>query len=360
MPRRSQRCSHKDHKEFFVIFVSFVALISVSFVAGCRGREASSTEHTLVERARVAMGSELRLTAWTDEEIRAVEAFERVFDEFDRLDRLMSVWHEDSDVSRISRAAGRDPVRVAPETLEVLEIAHEISEWTGGKFDVTFGALSGLWKFDHDQDGTVPRRQDVAARLPLVDYRALDIDAAAGTAFLRRPGMRVHLGGVAKGYAVDHAAGLLRSHRIVDFMIQAGGDLYVAGRRGDRAWRGAIRDPRADRLMAALELQDETLSTSGDYERFFIRDGRRYHHILDPDTGEPAAGVRSATVVARRAVLADALSTSAFILGPEAGMHLIERLPDVEGVIVDDRSHVLISSGLKGRMEMLAEPASAD
>jgi thiamine biosynthesis lipoprotein len=236
-----------------------------------------------------------------------------------------------------------------------------VSEWTGGKFDVTFGALSGLWKFDHDQDDRIPSPRDVAARLPLIDYRQLKIDAREGTAFLARPGMRVHLGGIGKGYAIDRAVTILRARNVRDFMIQAGGDLYLSGTRGPRPWRVGIRDPRGpvDRSFATLDLTDGTFSTSGDYERFFMNGGQRYHHILDPATGQPARASRSVTIVAARAVLADALSTGVFILGGRAGMELIERLPEVEGVIVTDRNDVLVSSGLKSRLALLARPTDA-
>ena len=212
--------------------------------------------------------------------------------------------------------------------------------------------LSGLWKFDHDQDDRIPPPREVAARLPLVAYEALVIDPQRSTAFLRKPGMRVHMGGIGKGFAVDRGAAMLRSHGIQDFLIQAGGDLYASGRRGNRPWRAAIRDPRGEGPFAAMDLVNTTFSTSGDYERFFIEGGRRYHHILDPDTGQPARGSRSVTILTRRAVIADALSTGVFVMGPDAGMALIEKLPDVEGVIVTDGGDVRVSSGLKGRLEM--------
>jgi FAD:protein FMN transferase len=315
----------------------------------------------VVERARLSMGSEVRLTAWTGDEPNALTTFEHIFDDFDYLDRVLSVWHPESAVSRINAAAGQEPVVVSGEVIEVLQTARQVSEWTTGKFDVTFGALSGLWKFDHDQDNKVPRPRDVSALLPLVDYRDVEVDAQAGTVRLRRRGMRIHLGGIGKGFAVDRAVALFRAHGIRDFMIQSGGDLYASGRRGDRPWRAGIRDPRgpADRIFAALDLNDETFSTSGDYERFFVKDGRRYHHILDPDSGQPAAGSRSVTIVASRAMLADALATGVFIMGPEAGMALIERLPDVEGVIVGGKNEVLVSSGLRGRLQTLASPTDA-
>ena len=315
----------------------------------------------LVERAHVAMGTEVRLTAVTTDEAGAATAFDEVFREFDRLEALMTVWRDQSDIARLNQAAGAHPVPISPEVREVLAIARQVSDWTHGKFDVTFGALSGLWKFEHDQDDTIPDPDEVRRLLPLVNYRELVVDEKTGTAFLRRSGMRVNLGGVGKGYAVDRAVAILRGRGLRDFMVQAGGDLYAAGRRGDRPWRLGIRDPRgpADRIFAALDLSDGTFSTSGDYERAFVKDGRRYHHILDLRAGEPARGCRSVTLVTGRAVIADALAKGVFILGPDAGMKLIEELPGVEGVIVGADNRVMISSGLKDRLVVLAPPTDA-
>ena len=207
----------------------------------------------LVERTRPAMGADLSLTAWTPDEAVAISAFDEVFADFERLENLMSVWREGSDVLRLNAAAGDHPVPVSRETRDVLRIAREVSDWTDGGFDVTFGALTDLWKFDHDQDNVIPDVRLVRERLPLVDYRLLDIDEGAGTAFLRRKGMRVHLGGIGKGFGVDRAAAILRRRGLSDFMIQAGGDMYVGGVRGDRPWRLGIRDPRA---VVRLNAQD--------------------------------------------------------------------------------------------------------
>jgi FAD:protein FMN transferase len=338
------------------------AILVVLTSAACTQCSSDVPTAHLVERARPSMGSELRLTAWTADERAAVAAFDAVFAEFDRLEDLMSVWRDGSDIQRLNAAAGEHPVPVGPEVREVLRIAHQVSEWTGGKFDVTFAALSGLWKFDdQDKDNSIPERDEVLTRLPLINYRDLEVDDRAGTAFLKRTGMRVNLGGIGKGYATDRAAAMLRQRGWRDFMIQAGGDLYVAGGRGDRPWRVGIRDPRgpADRSFAALDLSDGTFSTSGDYERFFIKDGRRYHHILDLSLGEPARGCRSVTLLTDRAVIADALAKGVFVLGPVAGMALIERLPDVEGVIVSASNDVLVSSGLRNRLIRLATPTDA-
>ena len=306
------------------------------------------------------MGSQLRLAAWTTDEARAVDAFEHVFREFDRLEDLLSVWKDGSDVVRLNKNAGITPVPVSQDTITVLREAAEASALTRGKFDITFGALSDIWRFDHDQDNVVPERQLIETRLTRIDFRAVQIDATARTAFITRPNMRVHLGGIGKGYAIDRAIALLKERGFADFMIQSGGDLYVAGSDNGKPWKLGIADPRGTHdPFATLQITNGTFSTSGDYERFFVKDGVRYHHLLDPDFGEPARGCRSVTIVANRAVMADVLSTGIFIMGPGEGMKLIEQLPDVEGVIVTGDNQVLVSSGLKARLELLRSPTDA-
>ncbi len=329
-------------------------------LAACDRESPASGPPQLVQRSRQAMGSLLTLSAWAPSDAAAAEAFELVFREFDRLESLMSVWKDGSDVVRMNANAGIAPVPVSAETLEVLAIARDASAMTRGKFDITFGVLTDIWRFDHDQDNVVPDRQMIEARLPRIDYRAVEIDTTARTAFITRPGMRVHLGGIGKGYAIDRGVVLLKQQGLSDFMIQSGGDLYVAGANGDKPWKLAIADPRGDHSpFATLQLQDGTFSTSGDYERSFMKDGKRYHHLIDPDFGEPASGCRSVTIVANRAVIADVLSTGVFILGPDEGMTLIEKLPDVEGIIVTADNEVRISSGLRGRIELLRPPTNA-
>ena len=337
-----------------------VAAVAAACAIACGPASPAAAPHP-VERSRLAMGSQLRLQVWTTNEAGAVAAVEQVFREFDRLEALLSIWKPGSDVVRINAAAGQAPVVVSEDTITVLEAAAQASEWTGGKFDITFGALADIWKFDHDQDNTVPDRRAINARLPLVDHRFVQVDRAARTAFVNKTGARIHLGGIGKGYAVDRAAAILRARGYQDFLIQSGGDLYVAGRNNDVPWKLGIADPRGTngQTFATLELGDGTFSTSGDYERFFIKDGVRYHHLIDPDLGAPATGTRSATIVADSAMLADVLSTAVFILGPEAGMALIERLPQVEGVIVSSTNQVTISSGLQGRVTMIAPPTDA-
>lgn len=313
---------------------------------------------SLATRSGLAMGSQLTLTAFTRRAGDAEAAFGAVFAEFQRLDALLSIWKVGSDVLRINSAAGQRPVAIGPDAMAVLRTARQVSDWTHGKFDVTFGVLTDVWRFDHDQDGRVPSAADIAQRRAFIDYSAIQLDEAAGTAFLSRPGMRIHLGGIGKGYAVEQAARLFRERGVRDFMIQSGGDLYVGGRREGQPWRLGIADPRdPSRVFGTLDVTDGTFSTSGDYERAFMTGGVRYHHLLDPDTGMPARGCRSVTIVASRPSIADALATGVFILGPAEGMALVERLPDVEAVMVTDRNEVLVSSGLAGTFHQIQAPS---
>jgi len=342
--------------------VRVIAVAGLVGLGGACGGGAPGATFRMAQRAGTAMGSELRLSAYTADEAAAQLAFAAVFGEFDRLDALLSVWRPGSDVLRVNAAAGDRPVPVSPDTRAVLRAARQISDWTAGKFDVTFGPLAEVWKFDaQDQDNSIPDDAHIRSRLPLIDYRRVEIDEEAGTVFLARKGMRIHLGGIGKGYAVERAAAILRQAGIRDFMIQAGGDLYAGGFKEGKPWRLGINDPRgpAGRLFAALDLSDGTFSTSGDYARFFIKGGIRYHHLLDPATGLPARGCRSVTIVADSPTQADALSTGVFILGPADGMALVERLPGVEAVIVTATNDVIVSSGLKERLVLLGRPTDA-
>jgi len=345
---------------------AWVLLIVIcAVITSCSPRPAdppATSGGRLIERLGLTMGSELRLTAWSSDEAGAQKLFDEVFARFDRLDSMMSVWRQGSDILRLNDAAGEHPVHVSPEVLESLEMAQKVSDWTEGKFDVTFGALADLWRFDdQDKDNRIPDPAEVHRRLPLINYHALILDHTASTAFLQHKGMRAHLGGIGKGYAVEQAVKIFRDGGLRDFMIQAGGDLYVGGTKGGQPWKLGINDPRGPggSSFAMVELSNATFSTSGDYERFFMKDGVRYHHIIDPGTGEPARLCRSVTLVSPSPVIADAVSKGVFILGPEKGMALIERLPDLEGVIVSAKNQVFVSSGLKGKVTILHPPTDA-
>lgn len=318
----------------------------------------------LITRVRTCLGTRCTLSAFHHDEAQVQRAFDAALAEIQRLDALLTTWQPTSEVSRLNAAAGSGEfVPVSSETFEVLERALWVARETRGAFDVTVGAFRGLWKFDEDNDGSLPSRDDVLERLKLVDYRGLQLDAEERAARLVRAGQSVTLGGIAKGFIVDRAVAKLRAAGLEDFLVQAGGDLYAAGRRGDRDWRVGIQDPRggsgsppSESSFALLSLTDAAFNTSGDYERFVIRDGRRYHHILDPATGYPVTHTRSVTVLAPTSFIADTLDTAIFVLGVERGMRLVESQPGVEAVIVDADNQVHVSSGLEQRLTLLRPP----
>ena len=304
------------------------------------------------------MGTVVDVTVWTDDEPGARKAADAVFAEFKRVDALMSSWLDDSAVARLNKGAGSRAIAVSPELFKLIGSALEAGKETSGAFDITVGAFRGLWKFDQDIDGSIPKKADVVARTKLVDYKKVQVNAKSSTVKLARKGMRLTLGGIAKGHAVDQSVAIMRAQGFDNFILQAGGDLFASGSKGDRKWRVGIRDPRGPReaSFAVAEISNRTFSTSGDYERFVVKDGVRYHHLLDPKSGRPATKSRSVTVLAPDALTADIWSTSLFIIGHEAGMKLVEARDELDAVFVDKDNHVHISSGLQGMLRMLKEP----
>lgn len=322
---------------------------AIALWTGPARADSASPDHKIAYAHR-AMGTVVRLTLWTDDEARAAAARRAVFDEFDRIDQRMSSWRSDSDVAKINAAAGTGKwTAVDPEVFELIDRSQKMSRLSRGAFDITIGSFRGLWKFDQDRDGSIPSAADVAARKKLVNYRDVQLDRKRKAVRLRKKGQRITLGGVAKGYAVDRAIALLHQMSFVDFIIQAGGDLYAGGKKGARFWTVGIRDPRGSReqSFAVTQIADKTFSTSGDYERSVIKDGVRYHHIIDPDTGFPANRSRSVTVMAGSALTADLWSTTLFVMGPERGLALVNRTEGIEAVFVDAENQVSTSKGLE-------------
>jgi FAD:protein FMN transferase len=310
-----------------------------------------------------AMGTHLMFAAYASASMdgAAVRAkLSKAVAEIRRLEALMTTWRPDSEISQVNAAAGQHPVAVSPESFAVVEKSLWISSASGGLFDITFEAMHGLWKFDQDREANVPDFDDVEKARALIDYRQIKLDRKKRTIMLAKTGMRMSLGGIAKGYAVDAAARVLREEGMTSFFVQAGGDLYVSGRKPDGAeWRVGIRDPRgkdATDYFAMVEVEDHAFSTAGDYERSFIKDGKRYHHIIDPRTGFPASASRSVTIWAKDALTADAVDDAVFILGPEKGLKLVESIDDCGAVIVDRRNKVWVSKRLLGKVHMLRPP----
>jgi thiamine biosynthesis lipoprotein len=256
----------------------------------------------------------------------------------------MSPWVSTSDVSKLNAAEGR-AVIVDPASFFVLQQALKHSRSSDGRFDISFAAVGELWRFEEGSHAPPPK--SIEQRLGLVDFRRVLLDDKTRSVRLADPRMRISLNGIAKGYAVDCARDALRAAGIRHFLLRLGGDLYASGRRGDRKWKVAIQDPRAkDRTIADMEIEDAAFSTSGDYERFFMEGGKRYHHILDPKTGYPASESRSVTLLTRDAITAEGLSKAVFIGGRGAMQTLLNAYPGSEAVLVDAEGNMVTSSGL--------------
>ncbi len=276
---------------------------------------------------------------------RALAIASAVENEARRIEVKYSRYRESSVVSEINRNAGRTPVAVDEETEFLVRSALDLVRWTGGRFDPTVGALRRAWNF---QSGRVPLAGEIAALLPLVDAGAVSVRNR--TVFLRRDGMEIDLGGVGKEYAVDRAAELLRREGVRSATVSFAGDVRTVGTRGDgRPWKVGVVDPRDPSRcrFSVRTLAGAGIATSGDYERCFVRDGVRYHHILDARTGWPARGVASATVIAADAFQAGRFATASFLLGPEAGMALLCQETGVEGVLVTEEGRILATPGMR-------------
>jgi FAD:protein FMN transferase len=312
-----------------------------------------------------AMGTHLAYAAFTTPAVDEAQVH-RVFDsataEIKRLERLMTTWDPASEVSRVNAAAGKEPVQVSGETFDVIRESLHASQMSGGAFDVTFETLHGLWKFDEDLDAHLPTAAEVAERRKYLGYQHVKLDPAKHTVMLDEAHVRIGLGGIAKGYAVDRASRVLLDAGLSSFFVQAGGDLYAHGTKPDGSpWLAGIRDPRGPDgdYFAMMAVSDHAFSTAGDYERAYVIDGKRFHHIIDPHTGYPATASRSVTIWAPTAFLADEIDDAVFILGPEKGLALVESLDDVGAVIVDAHNKVWTSKRLEGKVQGVHPPTDA-
>jgi thiamine biosynthesis lipoprotein len=298
------------------------------------------------------MGTLVKITAVARSESVAQAAATAGFAEIRRLEELLSTWISTSELSRVNAAAGVMPIHVSPETLTVVQRAMQVAEMTGGGFNIAIGPAVDAWRVTEGQ--RIPTESELDALRPLVDLHAVHADGQAQTIYLEKRGMRIDVGGIGKGYAADQAVDALRRAGAVAGVVALSGDIKTFGRLpGGKMFPVGIQHPREEgSVLAWIDLQDEAISTAGDYERFFEREGIRYHHILDPRTLQPARSCQSVTVIAREGVWADGLDTGIFVMGPERGMELVEQLPDVEAIIIDAEGRLLVSSGLKQRIRL--------
>jgi thiamine biosynthesis lipoprotein len=322
-------------------------ILLVFLVTSC-----NPNKERMFKETRVALYTVVTVTIYSDSKQKANTAVDSAFKELDRLGRLLNFYSEDSEVSMINRYSGIKPVKVSKETLEVIDKALAISRSTDGAFDITIGAIVKLWDFEKQ---VLPDDKSIKEKLKLVGYKNVIIDMEKSTVFLQKKGMQIDLGGIEKGYATDRAVNVLKQNGITAGIVAVGGEVKPFGTKPDgEPWRVGIKNPRQkgkeDEVFAIVNLTGKAISTSGGYEKSFVKDGKWYHHILNPATGYPVYECQSVSVIAKDAP--DGFPTGIFVLGPQRGMQLLKKL-GLDGVIMDKKGEVFVTEGIKDKVQYI-------
>lgn len=328
---------------------AFVIMLSLAMFA------AQPTRAEWIEHVEDGiMGTRITVELWSQDEAAGRAAIEAVLEEMRRIDRSMSTYKPTSELSLLNAHAAQQAVPVSEELFDLLRVALDYSRITAGAFDITYASVGYLYDF---RERIHPDRQQIDATLPGIDYRHVQLDRTARTVKFARPGVRIDLGGIGKGHAVDRGIAVLQARGISRAMVSAGGDSRIIGDRFGQPWVVGIRHPdRKQEVIARIPIEDAAISTSGDYERYFDENGVRYHHIIDPGTGRSASKVRSATIIASTATRTDGLSKTAFVLGAERALEIYDGLDDVDAILVTPDGRVLYTRGLATPAEL--EPDS--
>jgi len=349
---------YDDKRRWFHVALLIGCLLASSRL-GISAESQLTSPAELISRQYQMMTTTVEIKVATSlESKRAAEkAIERAKDEMQAFVDIVNAWDPRSDVSRVNARAGLGAVKIDGRLMRLLLHAREVSDLSGGAFDVTFVPLGMAWNLRSPQF-VVPSEEKIAEAKSLVNYKYLDLDTTAGTALLRRAGMKIELGAIAKGAAVEVAARSLKANGFDNALIRASGDMRAMGHKGREPWVIGIQDPRAPRgsILGKVALRDKAITTSGDYEQMVVVDGKRYCHIIDPRTGRPADKSICVTVIAPDAETADALSTTLFILGPEEGIKLCRRLSGVEALFVDPERRITRTSGFPQFMGRKEQP----
>jgi len=343
-------------------------------------------KYNMYRESRILMDTFCAITVVSPSKEEAKDAIDAGFAEIKKLENLLNYFSSESEITAINRAAGENPVRINRETLEIIKKAVEIANLTNGAFDPTVGSVMRLWGFSsQDSEQSVPSEDKIKSTLRLIDYKKIKINTSASEIFLEEKGMELDLGGIAKGYAADRAIDAIKAKGIKAALVAIAGDIKGFGLKPDmQHWKVGVQNPRPEGnppksphsplwkrgvgedfkgeqeglseedIFATLYLKDKAISTSGDYQRFFIKDGKRYHHIIDPKTGYPAPEVISVSVIAPEGYLADGISTGVFVLGADKGIRLLESM-GLEGIIVDANKKIFLTKNLKGKINLKKE-----
>jgi thiamine biosynthesis lipoprotein len=290
------------------------------------------------------MGTNIHVELWSDSARQGEDAIQAVMDEMQRINQLMSPYIESSELSQLNAHAAEVSVPVSKELFDLIFLSAELAKETDGAFDITFASVGYLYNY---REGQKPPQNQIDELLKAVNYRHMKFNIDEHSIFFDHPNVKIDLGGIAKGHAVDNAIDILKQRGIKHALVTAGGDTKLLGDRLGKPWMVGIRDPRnKDRQAVVLPLADTALSTSGDYERYFEQDGERFHHILSPKTGVSAYEVQSVSIIGQRSTLNDALSTAVFVLGVQKGMDLLNSTPGYDGIIVDNQRKLHYSNAL--------------
>jgi FAD:protein FMN transferase len=298
-----------------------------------------------MERTEAIMGTRCYVQLWADDPVKGNAAIDAVMAELRRIDDLMSHYKPESELSQINAHANDEPVQVDKELFDLIKLSTYYSRITDGAFDITYASVGHLYDYRRH---IRPTEEQIRAALPAVNWRNMLLDETHHTVRFMHPGMRIDLGGIGKGYAVDRGVEVLKARGITHAVVTAGGDTRIIGDHMGRPWLVAIRHPdNPKKVVTRIPVSDTAMSTSGDYERYFDEGGVRYHHIIDPRTGHSASKVRSATVFAPTATQTDGMSKTAFVLGAERALEIINSMPGFDAVFVLPDGRVLYSNGLR-------------
>lgn len=309
-----------------------------------------SAQAQWLTQERSIMGTEVKVTLWHADENLGKKAIAAAMAEMQRIDQTFSPYIESSELARLNQGAAKAAIKVSPEMALLLERSLHFSQLSEGAFDITFASLG--WHYDYRQKKQPDARQKQAL-LPAINYRFLRFNPSVPSVQYMHPNVRIDLGGIAKGYAVDRAIAVLQERGIAHATVSAGGDSRLLGDKLGRPWLIGIKNPRPaaqqpEDVVLTMPLDNVAVSTSGDYERFFIDEqtGVRVHHIINPETGDSARDLMSVSVLGPAAIDSDALSTAVFVLGVERGLQLINRLAEFDAVLIDAKGRVHYSEGL--------------
>jgi thiamine biosynthesis lipoprotein len=328
-----------------------MVVVAALLISGCLSNIAAPKPY---KETQFLMDTIIEITAYGPGAEGAVKA---AFGEFQRLHTLTNNFDENSQISKINQMAGKEKIAVDPSLVKIIKFSQDVSDKLGDSFDITIGPLTKLWGIGNKGE-YVPSQAEIDKVLPLVNYHLIEVDTDANTVYLPKVGMMLDLGAIAKGYATDQAIEVLKAKGITSALVNAGGNVRVIGNKPDgKPWRIGIQNPRdTDGISGKLALTEwDTMETSGDYQRFIMKDGIRYSHILDPRTGWQPREVASVTMVNNSSTYGDILSKPIFVLGVEKGLELLKQFPGNEAVIVTLDGKIIITPGLEGKIELPSE-----